>query len=430
MAEAALYGNFKEPSFPFDSVADRLLWLPDYLSSVAAEVDRKNLVVNRNSTYGALTPLLDTILVFTRARTSALHHNQFFNACHDLVTRLNAVLKDAGEEAWYHRVELVRRGPRQFFITCTNSPRFDWGTRLTHLQVGRNLDYIASGHMFSHPFPPRAQIQFVERETMTNLFSECVLLGSVEDEEFVQHVVRFNDVKERLMNHVFEMLGLRYRMKWVLNSVPKRRKVLEVLRNPTPPTQQWWNENCFLVNTPGVDQDYTDIQFCSYRSNFRQHWPVIQAVYFFSIDDDVVVDPYQLTTQQQDEVLEFWIEVRQFFRNTQMNLIRKMTPEESQKFSARVMLQLEELRRKGDKLDDLYGTKESKEEIIKRVMKQGVRHTWQELLLHLGPSIRYRAWLFWEALKIHVFQRWKLRAPLVYQGPPIPAGTKADAIWL
>jgi hypothetical protein len=343
---------------------------------------------------------------------------------------LNNVLREAGDDAWYHRVELIRRGPRQFFITSTNSPRFDWAARLTHLQVGRNLDYIAAGHMFEHPLPPRAQIQFVERETMTNLFSECVLLESLEDEGFEREVVRFNNTKEGLMNDAFERLGLGYRMKWVLNSVPMRRKVLQVMRSPTPPSQEWWNENCFLINTPGTEENYTHILFCSYHSHFRESWPVIQSLYFFIAEDDVVADPFRLTPQQHNELRDYWIEVRQLFRKIQSYLLQEATPEECERYSVKISMKLEELKSVRDKLDDAYGLKLSHEEIIQRMVRPGFRHRWRMFLRELGPSIRYRIWLLLEGMKINILERWKLRKPLVYMGPPIPRGTNANSIWL
>src|ERR1700737_4168697 len=132
MAEQALYGNSAEPTFPFDAVRDRLSWLPCYLAD------------NISNPAFDLEPLLNTILVFARARTSTLQNMASWNHVRRLVKRLNAVV-DSVPGASHHKVELVRRGP-YYFVTCSRSPRFNWSVHLTQRDVGRNLDMFASGH--------------------------------------------------------------------------------------------------------------------------------------------------------------------------------------------------------------------------------------------------------------------------------------------
>ncbi len=166
MAEEALYGNLEEPKFPFDRVIDRLDWLPSYLASF--EPNHFGDWPNR----AAFQALLDTVLVFARARTAGFHGLSEFEKCHQLASRLNAVLEAVGEGATHHRVELVRRGPLQYFITCANSPRFDWNIRLTHFAIGKNLDYSVAGHMFNPPFPPRALVRFYDRKSVQILIVE------------------------------------------------------------------------------------------------------------------------------------------------------------------------------------------------------------------------------------------------------------------
>jgi len=62
-----------------------------------------------------------------------------------LAKKLNKAAGAAG--ASHHRIELVRRGPKTYFVTCSKSPRFNWNISLTHFDVGRNLDYFGPGHM-------------------------------------------------------------------------------------------------------------------------------------------------------------------------------------------------------------------------------------------------------------------------------------------
>jgi hypothetical protein len=237
MAEEALYGNFNEPNFPFDSVIEHLSWLPAYMAR--AEESPEEFIA-----------LLNTILVFGRGRTSCINYIRSWNACSELVSCLNSTLENASEE--YHRVELVRRGPMQFFVTTTHNHRFNWKVRLTHLEVGRNLDFFAAGHMFSPPFRPRASLKFLERKTMTNLFGEMVSLETLEAEMFREQLKQFNDAKQELFNNIMEQFGLPYRFKWVLIAPYQRLEITAVLdEESSPPTSQWWDVNCVWVSGSG-----------------------------------------------------------------------------------------------------------------------------------------------------------------------------------
>ena len=232
MAEESLYGNVNEPKFPFDRIAEHLSWLPSRMSALENSIAEKS----KSSEFVAL---LQTVLVFCRGRTAGLEHMMSWNACHELALSLNTALERAGAEALYHRIELVRRGPNQFFVTCTNSPRFNWKARLTHLEVGRNLDYFAAGHMFLPPWPPiHASITFYERKTMHQFLYEKVSLESLEDDVFLETLRRFNDSKQDLFNNIMERTGLPYRFKWVFNTPHERQAIVTVLKESNPPTAE------------------------------------------------------------------------------------------------------------------------------------------------------------------------------------------------
>src|SRR2546423_5828401 len=99
MAEQALYGNPAEPAFPFRTrlVTPRLKWLAPCLA------DR--IGPQRPADYNTiLVPLLNTILVFARARTACMEDQ--LEPCRDLVKRLNAELTKAGPGASYHKLEI------------------------------------------------------------------------------------------------------------------------------------------------------------------------------------------------------------------------------------------------------------------------------------------------------------------------------------
>lgn len=67
MALRRLYHNEEEPLFPYQEVASKLDWLPEFLAN---NVSMTYVEYDHPPTFA---PLLDTVLVFARARTSALH---------------------------------------------------------------------------------------------------------------------------------------------------------------------------------------------------------------------------------------------------------------------------------------------------------------------------------------------------------------------
>jgi len=129
MAENTLYGNHNEPEFPFARVGENLEWLQRDLSY------RENA---RGTDIDYFASVLDTVLVWSRARTAAFLRTCHYYECRSLALLLNAALEEAG--ACHHRLELVPFGRWYFFVTCRNSPRFKWKTRLTHIEIGRNID--------------------------------------------------------------------------------------------------------------------------------------------------------------------------------------------------------------------------------------------------------------------------------------------------
>lgn len=404
MAEEALYGNFQEPKFPFDRVVRHLAWLPSYLAD--AETSGTN-----GENFDAL---LDTVLVFGRARTAAFHSIGDFNRCQRLANALNASLKAAGRDAMHHQVELVRRGPIQFFITCKNSPRFDWNVRLTHRAVGMNLDFFAAGHMFPWPHPPRAHLSFVEHHTLESLSTECILLESLEDPKFYQQFIQFNNAKESVVNETFEKLGLRYRVKWFLNSPIERERIAAVMTSPVPPSLEWWHDNYFMLNIPGPFEKTYSVQFCTYETKYKYAWPLLQQLFFFSVKYN--------RYDRLRRVPDYWEHLADIFTEVRKMLSQDLSLEEVETFSANIRSQLEKVASQAD--------------IVKPEPAKGQLHHWREFSRRLRRniyftllSIRYRFWLPLETLKINLFESWKLRKPLVCDRPPIPIGARTE-IWL
>jgi len=232
MAERELYGNDQEPGFPFDTVLPHLDWLPAALSKPAGQ---------------SLLPLLDTVLVFCRARTSMLWPATALEECHSLMLRLNAALREA--DASYHEMELVTRGRSLFFITCKNSPRFNWKKHLTHLEVGLNLDYSCPGHYYCQsPLPARGSNAFLERDSPIALFKEVFHLGVLDNFEERQEMIRFNSAKETLFNDAMQKLRLTYRFKWYMITRAIAEEAGKVMANEQVPSAEWWDNNCIYAD--------------------------------------------------------------------------------------------------------------------------------------------------------------------------------------
>jgi hypothetical protein len=411
MAEEALYGNLNEPKFPFDHVIGSLDWLPSYLSSY--EPKHSSDWPNRS----IFPALLDTVFVFARARTAAFHGLAEFEKCRKLVSRLNTVLEQVGNGATHHRVELVRRGPLQYFITCTNSPRFDWNVRLTHFAIGKNLDYSVAGHMFNPPYPPRALIRFFDRELVQILIVECVLLKSLKDDEFLKEVVSFNDKREALMNETLERLGLRYRVQWILDAPEEHDRVAEVMKNPIPPNSEWWQRNWIFVNSVSPILKIGIIPFCNYYTKHYNSWSLLQYLYFFNIKHNhpKYADIGQLYG------IDYWEFMRNVYQEVMEALTKEMSLNEIETLTVGVKARLEKIAQAADSFEE-------QKPVVRRWWRP-LAVAWRRYSVPVLGFFPYRFLLSVEWIKLHIFQPWKLRTPLLYKGPPLPPGTEAYTIW-
>src|SRR6202451_569289 len=100
MAEHTLYQHFDEPKFPIEDIAEKLEWLRQSIDAIL--IDNTD---SRDRTQ-IFTTLIDAVLVFARARTSALHNMRQYEVCKSLTSRLNTVLQSI--HATHHTIELVR----------------------------------------------------------------------------------------------------------------------------------------------------------------------------------------------------------------------------------------------------------------------------------------------------------------------------------
>jgi hypothetical protein len=285
MAERALYGNHKEPEFPFVSIRKHLHWLPEYL---ATNVPRDN----------GDQPILNTLLVFTRARTSTFLAPNSWDIVVPFAKRLNATTDISG--ASHHKLELFRVDRGLFFVTTRQSPRFRWKLPMTHYDVGCNLDYFAPGHL--DPSRKRDSVCFLEKSMRITVTSEVVFTESLRDPAVLEAFRTFTYSRERLFNSSMASLGLDYEFKAIFDGPGNLESVARVVANPSPPLVDWWEDNfVFLTGYSGgaFDPKYS---ICCPNTKYTVHWPLIQRVFYFKLG-------YQMAHYPREKVAgfdEYW----------------------------------------------------------------------------------------------------------------------------
>jgi len=403
-----LYGCLLEKEVELSQFVDRMSWLPEVLAASEPSIPSASDPKTPN-----FRALLDTALVFGGARTAALHPVSCLEPARQLVPRLNSVL-DMSKNELRLQLEIVYRGPSQFFITRTHSPRFDWSLRPTHIQVGRNLDYFAAGHMFNGPpFPDRGSLSFIEKYTMTVISVESILIESLSGFDFYNQLVSFNNCKEQLMNETMQELGLKYRFKWFLNTTEEREVVKTFMEQSIlPPNDEWWEKYFLLLNCPTENGARPNLFFCRYDTHFRQHWPLLQFLYFFN-STYVRRDYYDINAYCS---FDYWATIKTVYAEVELNLTKAFDFQESAKYCEEIKSRLQPLIAAADSFVSTPG-------ITYPELKLNRRFQFQR-------SIRYWAWMAVEGVKIWLFQRCKLRKPRIHLRPALPAGTIAHSYWM
>ena len=399
MAEDVLYGNSTEPEFPFEAVANNLQWLALYLST------REKALSNFDENRDSFPALLDTVLVWCRARTAGFHTYCSYHDCKSLAILLNATLEKAGGLARYHRLELVQCSNGQFFVTCRNSPRFNWKTRLTHLEIGRNLDYSAPGHIGSPISTPRVFVQIVERDSFDVISKELTYFESLQDRAAKESWFKFNHTKEQLYNETMEKLGLRYRFKCVFEFPQTHDEVSSVMMQTNPPTAEWWDENCPHLSTVGEMKSRPSMWlFCNYRTRYDEYWELLRYVYSFCLKYSTNLSDHEMSTRCGfDWSSRLYRGLDDIYQKTE----ERMNPAEYDSLFNRTRQELESLAAAAEDYLEWKKSHGSNPETI----NYGYRR-------RLGIMPRLRS--FGRDLYMHVFQRWKIREPLIYDGLPIP----------
>jgi hypothetical protein len=203
MAEAALYGNHKDHSFPFAEAVDALRWVVPYVDSLTSKRMRNTMHAEIFSTF------IQILLVFGRARTSTLLIDEWLEVSKDFIGRLNRSLgllpKMAG--ASFHKLSVVHRRAATFFVVCDSSPRFNWSRTLTHQHVGQNLDFCGAGQIYGEGVQKRFTVTVFtfDGAGQYKIVNEGVFLDEVSD---TSPINTFFDKRTALFNHTMSQLRL------------------------------------------------------------------------------------------------------------------------------------------------------------------------------------------------------------------------------
>ena len=403
MAEQALYNNVNEPAFPFEAVRCHLSWLPAFLS--------QKIVFPPED----LEPFLSTLLVFGRARTATLQKQPWWKDISVLAKRLNSILRDVNQPR--HRIELVRRG-EGFFVTCSRSPRFIWKARLTHREVGRNLDFFAPGHVY--PSEPSLSVHFVETSLCQIIMAEVVLVNSLKDSTVRNEFERFNSRREALYNDTMKQLGLSYRFKCFVTYQPDTESIPRVLAETEPPSSDWWNENWFYVNAwfvPGAIVDST-FAFCGPRTQHETYWPLLQLMFTFV--EKYRRPEYWYTSEQTG--VSFWETLETVCHKVKFEVEEDRDGEEVKGLVEQIRSVLGHLADEAEKPQK--SPFQGKIPLKSRVRQAKPAPRWKRQLDQ--TAIRY-TWCR-QMILIHLLQRHKLNNRLCYQGPPTAGSLAADEV--
>ena len=401
MAELALYGNSTEPEYPFDRVVRNLEWLGPYLSS------REKAKGDTPDDLDFFASLLDTILVWSRARTAGFQRNVHYPDCKELALMLDASLQQAGEPRYYRRLKFVRCGKTQFFVTCRNSPRFIWKPRFTHLDIGRNIDYCAAGHIGGAG--PRASAKFLERTTLHFFGAEVVYFEALQDPIAKERWINFNRAKEQLYNETMERLGLKYRFKLFFEFPQTHREIESVMMQTTPPTAEWWEDNCLLLSTIGeMGPGRIGALFCDFRTRYVEYWELIRCIYSFGLKYFRVIHSKINSHCGFDFSVKLGLVLVKVYRKC----VKEMTPSEYESLLNQTRHELDILATAAEKY--LRWVKMHEDKVEPLIFPERRRRR------DYIKVVSYKVCLIGRWICMHTFERWKLREPLVYDEIPIP----------
>jgi hypothetical protein len=391
MAESALYGNTREPAFPYEEIAKHLAWVPQFIEGLTSKRGRNK---DESRLYDAL---INILLVFVRARTSTLQQNSFEPICRTFARRLNQTLSLLREsDGAKHQIEIVPRNTDYFFVTCKYSPRFNWKRRLTHREVGLNLDYCAAGHIGRHSSRMKIRVFEIHTSAHTTIMDELILQHWVPN---MDSLLKFLKARTALFNSSMTQLNLPYRFESIINIDEKKEEVWRAVSQSTPPSPEWWKEHYLAFR----DMPY-DMSFCSANSRFAHYWEVLCIVYDFDLAKRASSPP-----DRSWPLVEYSANVEELF-----NLVYTTIEGHEGKTSLSVPSPKEFERHVVARLRFLVIDPPPQPSPVRTLRKSDLNR----FLGHMK-----------EALKMQTIERWKLRNPLVYNNGVTDVGPNGHKLW-
>lgn len=371
MAEAALYGNHNELPFPFESAVDAFRWVPRYIDSLTPKRKRHR---GQSLEYSML---INILLVVSRARTSTLITNEFLDISLEFSTRLNRSLHSLPRTtgAAHHRIELVPRRHASFFVVCERSPRFIWSRSLSHHEVGLNLDFGAPGHIFGTGIKIQTRLDIFEIHGPASyqITSEIVYLDRVED---IEPINDFYRKRTDLFNQTMIQLAMPYRFMhfWRINKELER-----VMQSSQPPSPEWWAKSYVYICNLAYG-----MTFVSVDCQFSEHWSTLRAAYNKIISSPPIFMECSEATEKLFGALYILF----------------------QSNGTRPLLQSSFLQYSSDA--EIIALLESLELFSPMPCKDDYPIVWRSDLRRFFKSVL-------EVCRMRIFERWKLREPLVYR---------------
>lgn len=253
----------------------------------------------------AFQVLMNTILVFTKARTATLLGNEWLDLSTDFVERLNRCLDLLPKSVHGKgRLQIVPRKIQVFFIVYDDNRRFNWSRTLSHQDVGRNLDFCGQGHIYGEGVKRRftVTVYAFEGAAQHHITIEGVFLDDVSD---ISPINSFFDKRTSLYNHTMVQLGLPYKFGHFWRDWHDQQQLQRVMSSPTPPTHEWW-----AANYPFVNQMQFRMSFVSELTLFEQHWSTLTAVY-----RHLSANPPKLFNECSEELDHLFQEMNTYFRS-------------------------------------------------------------------------------------------------------------------
>ena len=386
MAEAVLYGNNDEPSFPYEAVANAIKWVPEYVQKLTPKRGRN---FSQEVLYDIL---INALLVFCRARTSAMFPNVHVSICNEFVDRLNqtlCALSNTG--ATHHHTEIVHRNNNSFFITCSKSPRFIWKQKLDHREVGLNLDYAAAGHIGPSDGERKGvSICEISGNAHTPISGEVVHFDHIADFASIENFIQ---LKTSLFNSSMMRLQLPYRFAYFWKPRRNDENIKITLNSNIPPSPQWWKENyIFLARYP------YSMAYASNDTLFHEYWCVITAA--FQLAEKLAAIKRPVPRECPKRVEDLFSKV---YRATQPSALdAPVSPHPSsttETLIANLLAEIAELELSLQVEDERTPLERKAEDYVLR-----------------RSDLRYSTGIVCEWIKIRTMERGKLRAPLIHSG--------------